>query len=105
MGLAITQIDSFTERPFAGNPAAVCLLEQPREESWMQLVAREMNLSETAFLVPERRRLGREGNRLFAWSQICLRCLPIVGRGHHRGATDRIPGIVIPRLTEHADWN
>ncbi len=52
MGLAITQIDSFTERPFAGNPAAVCLLEQPREESWMQLVAREMNLSETAFLVP-----------------------------------------------------
>jgi PhzF family phenazine biosynthesis protein len=52
MGLAITQIDAFTERPFAGNPAAVCLLEQPREDSWMQLVAREMNLSETAFLLP-----------------------------------------------------
>ncbi len=52
MGLAIAQIDSFTERPFAGNPAAVCLLEAPPEDSWMQLVAREMNLSETAFLLP-----------------------------------------------------
>ena len=51
MGLIITKVDSFTEKPFAGNPAAVCLLEQPRDESWMQVVAREMNLSETAFLV------------------------------------------------------
>ena len=37
--------------PFAGNPAAVCLLPAPRDEEWMQLVAREMNLAETAFLV------------------------------------------------------
>jgi PhzF family phenazine biosynthesis protein len=51
MGVAITQVDSFTDRPFAGNPAAVCLLAQPRDESWMQFVAREMNLSETAFLL------------------------------------------------------
>jgi PhzF family phenazine biosynthesis protein len=51
MGLTITQVDAFTERPFAGNPAAVCLLEKPRDASWMQLVAREMNLSETAFLL------------------------------------------------------
>lgn len=51
MGVAITQVDSFTDRPFAGNPAAVCLLARPPEESWMQLVAREMNLSETAFLL------------------------------------------------------
>ena len=51
MAIAITQVDSFTDRPFAGNPAAVCLLAQPRDESWMQHVAREMNLSETAFLV------------------------------------------------------
>jgi PhzF family phenazine biosynthesis protein len=51
MGLAITQVDAFADRPFAGNPAAVCILEQPREETWMQNVAREMNLSETAFLV------------------------------------------------------
>src|SRR5579863_9913069 len=51
MGLAITQVDAFTDKPFAGNPAAVCILEQPVDASWMQLVAREVNLSETAFLV------------------------------------------------------
>lgn len=51
MGLAITQVNAFTDKPFAGNPAAVCILEQPRNQTWMQLVAREMNLSETAFLV------------------------------------------------------
>ena len=51
MGIAITQVDSFTKRPFAGNPAAVCLLAFPHDEPWMQFVAREMNLSETAFLI------------------------------------------------------
>jgi len=45
-------IDAFTNRPFAGNPAAVCVLAAPGDESWMKLVAREMNLSETAFLHP-----------------------------------------------------
>src|SRR3989442_247998 len=53
MGLAIYQVDAFTDRLFAGNPAAVCLLPAPREKHWMQMVAREMNLSETAFLHPE----------------------------------------------------
>jgi PhzF family phenazine biosynthesis protein len=51
VGLRITQVDAFTDTPFAGNPAAVCLLSAPRDEGWMQSVAREMNLSETAFLV------------------------------------------------------
>jgi PhzF family phenazine biosynthesis protein len=51
MGLRITQVDAFTDTAFAGNPAAVCLLQAPRDEGWMQSVAREMNLSETAFLV------------------------------------------------------
>ncbi len=46
------QIDAFTDRPFAGNPAAVCLLDAPREADWMQAVAAEMNLSETAFVRP-----------------------------------------------------
>ena len=50
MSLSITQVDAFTDRPFAGNPAAVCVLSEPGDESWMQSVAREMNLSETAFL-------------------------------------------------------
>ncbi len=45
-------IDAFTSRPFAGNPAAVCVLGAPVDEDWMKLVAREMNLSETAFLHP-----------------------------------------------------
>jgi hypothetical protein len=46
-----TQVDAFTDRPFAGNPAAVCLLPSPRDSTWMQQVAQEMNLAETAFLV------------------------------------------------------
>ncbi len=45
-------IDAFAERPFAGNPAAVCLLDGDRDPGWMQSVASEMNLSETAFVRP-----------------------------------------------------
>ncbi|HEX9611054.1 MAG TPA: PhzF family phenazine biosynthesis protein [Gemmatimonadales bacterium] len=51
MSLPIVQVDAFTDRPFAGNPAAVCVLPAPADADWMQDVAREMNLSETAFLV------------------------------------------------------
>ena len=53
MGIPLFHVDAFTEEPFAGNPAAVCLLASPRDEEWMQNVAAEMNLSETAFLVRE----------------------------------------------------
>ena len=53
MGLRITQIDAFTAKPFAGNPAAVCLLPEPRPAAWMQAVAQEMKVSETAFLVKQ----------------------------------------------------
>jgi len=51
MPLSIIQVDAFTNRPFGGNPAAVCVLPGPREDAWMKNVALEMNLSETAFLV------------------------------------------------------
>lgn len=51
MDTAFFQVDSFTEVPFAGNPAGVCFLAAPRDEMWMQQVAFEMNLSETAFLL------------------------------------------------------
>lgn len=51
MGQAIVTVDAFTDRPFAGNPAAVCVLDAYPDDEWMQGVAREMNLSETAFLV------------------------------------------------------
>jgi predicted PhzF superfamily epimerase YddE/YHI9 len=48
----IVQVDAFTSEPYRGNPAAVCVLEKPADEEWMRLVAREMNLSETAFVYP-----------------------------------------------------
>jgi len=51
LGEIIFQIDAFTDKPFRGNPAAVCILTRHHDDEWMQNVAREMNLSETAFLV------------------------------------------------------
>lgn len=53
MAIRIVQVDAFTDRAFAGNPAAVCVLAQPKPDQWMRDVAREMNLSETAFLTPQ----------------------------------------------------
>lgn len=47
-------VDAFTKEPFKGNPAGVCLLEKPAKEIWMHNVAMEMNLSETAFLYPQK---------------------------------------------------
>ena len=52
MSQKIYQVDAFADRPFAGNPAAVCPLSAPRSDEWMQNVAAEMNLAETAFLLP-----------------------------------------------------
>jgi PhzF family phenazine biosynthesis protein len=52
MGQRIVQVDAFTGEVYRGNPAAVCILPAPAAVSWMQAVAGEMNLSETAFLVP-----------------------------------------------------
>jgi PhzF family phenazine biosynthesis protein len=52
MSAQIIQVDAFTAEPFRGNPAGVCLLQKPVPEAWMQAVAAEMNLSETAFLLP-----------------------------------------------------
>lgn len=53
MAVRVVQVDAFTAKAFAGNPAAVCVMEEPADEQWMKNVAREMNLSETAFLYPE----------------------------------------------------
>ncbi len=50
--MRLLQVDAFTSEPFKGNPAAVCLLDRERDDVWMQSVAAEMNLSETAFLLP-----------------------------------------------------
>jgi len=54
MAQKIFQVDSFTDKPFKGNPAGVCVMDAAAREDWMQNVAAEMNLSETAFLYPER---------------------------------------------------
>jgi PhzF family phenazine biosynthesis protein len=58
MGERILQVDAFAAAAFGGNPAAVCFLEAPREAAWMQSLAREMNLSETAFLEPQNEGFG-----------------------------------------------
>ncbi len=51
--IPLFQVDAFTSKAFKGNPAAVCLLENPAPDQWMQQVAAEMNLAETAFLTPD----------------------------------------------------
>ena len=51
MSITTFIVDAFTDKAFTGNPAAVCLLDVPQETQWMQAVAAEMNLSETAFIV------------------------------------------------------
>ncbi len=53
MSFSLYQVDAFTNDPFTGNPAGVCLLPTPQDADWMQDVAAEMNLSETAFLRPQ----------------------------------------------------
>ncbi|HUH79581.1 MAG TPA: PhzF family phenazine biosynthesis protein [Methanoregula sp.] len=50
MSTELHLVDAFTRAPFRGNPAAVCVLEGPADPGWMQQLAGEMNLSETAFL-------------------------------------------------------
>lgn len=46
------QVDVFTDQYYKGNPAAVCVLDEEIEEKYMKLIAAEMNLSETAFVLP-----------------------------------------------------
>jgi PhzF family phenazine biosynthesis protein len=53
MSCPLFQVDAFTSIPFKGNPAGVCFLSEPQPEEWLVAVAAEMNLSETAFLLPE----------------------------------------------------
>lgn len=53
MPIEIHQVDAFASAPFTGNPAAVCFPDTSKDDAWLQRVAAEMNLSETAFLWPE----------------------------------------------------
>jgi len=61
MSCPIFQVDAFAEKPFAGNPAGVCILVEAPDERWMQAVAAEMNLSETGFVTP------RNGDFALRW--------------------------------------
>ena len=60
------QVDAFTTRPFAGNPAAVCPLAAWLDDSLLQAIAEENNLAETAFFVPSAR-----GFRLRWFTPVC----------------------------------
>jgi predicted PhzF superfamily epimerase YddE/YHI9 len=52
VAVPVSVVDAFTDHPFAGNPAAVCRLDAWPDDDWLRGVAAEMNLAETAFLVP-----------------------------------------------------
>jgi PhzF family phenazine biosynthesis protein len=61
--MLVVHVDAFTREPFAGNPAAVCLLSQPRDDSWMQAMALELNLPMTAFVIRD----GEAGSFRLRW--------------------------------------
>ncbi len=60
----VAHVDTFTDRPFAGNPAGVCILEHSIDDAWMQAVAAELNLPETAFALPIELATGEPAWRL-----------------------------------------
>ena len=53
MSVPLYIVDAFADVPFSGNPAAVCILDAPRQDAWLQKVAAEMNLAETAFVIQQ----------------------------------------------------
>lgn len=75
MGIPLVQVDAFTDKPYGGNPAAVCVLSETQPDDWMQRVAQEMNLSETAFLLPEGMAFGCAGLPP-RWRSICAAMPP-----------------------------
>jgi PhzF family phenazine biosynthesis protein len=65
--MRLLQVDAFTDQPFRGNPAAVCLLDREVDDGWMQAVAEEMNLSETAFVGQRSDRNGGSADLPLRW--------------------------------------
>src|SRR5262249_25554715 len=94
VGTPLFQVDAFATGPFSGNPAAVCVLERPADPAWMQSVAAEMNLSETAFVHPlHSDDAGRFGLRWFTPTvevDLCARAT--LARGHVLWDPRRLPG-------------
>ena len=110
--VALVQVDAFAREVFQGNPAAVCLLSGPVDEAWMQSVAGEMNLSETAFLL--RRSSGAYGLRWFTPKvEVDLCGHATLASAHvlwEDGIVPRDAGMCfetrsgVLRATRHADW-
>jgi PhzF family phenazine biosynthesis protein len=103
MEIPFLQIDAFTSEPFKGNPAGVCLLDGPAESGWMQLVAMEMNLSETAFIVPR-----AEGGFDLRWFTPTIE-VPLCGHGtlassHALWETGRLSAGEAARFFTHSGW-
>jgi len=69
MTVPLIQADAFTDIPYTGNPAAVCVLPEARPATWMQAVAAEMNLPETAFLVAQDDPEGRAFHLEETWRE------------------------------------
>lgn len=95
MEIPLLQIDAFASQAFKGNPAAVCLLEEAKPADWMQNVGAEMNLAETAFVVP-RPALGNEaGHYDLRWFTPAIE-IPLCGHAtlasaHALWQTGRLP--------------
>ena len=82
MRIPLYQADAFTDVPFGGNPAAVCLPDSPLDPAVMQAIAAEMNLSETAFPEPQ----DSDGTRRLRWFTPVLE-IPLCGHATLATAT------------------
>lgn len=90
MAQRIVHVDAFTDRPGAGNPAAVCLLEEFRDDAWMQAVARELSVSETAFLL--RRSDGYDLRWFAPGGEVALCGHATLAAAHMLWEDGRLPG-------------
>jgi PhzF family phenazine biosynthesis protein len=102
MTIPLFQVDAFTDRPFHGNPAAVCLLEAARDEDWMQSVAAEMNLAETAFVSP--RADGYDLRWFTPTCEVDLCGHATLASAHALWETKRLPAGATARFHTKSGW-
>jgi PhzF family phenazine biosynthesis protein len=102
MSIKVVMVDAFTDKTFAGNPAAVCLLDQPAETAWMQSVAREMNLPATAFIQQQRDHFDLRWFSAAAELEFCGH--GTLASAHALGAMDLLaPGSTVRFSTRRGD--
>ncbi len=102
MSVPIYQVDAFASGPFTGNPAAVCFLETEADAGWMQSVAMEMNLSETAFLVP--REDGYELRWFTPATEVDLCGHATMASAHALWDSGRLPATDTARFHTRSGW-